>query len=120
MMRLAVSNRLERAAEAMSTVTPYPHLTTDEDGAPRVGKSRYRVIHLASEHFQHGWTAEELLRQHPDLRPEEVYSVLTYFYDHHDAMVSQMKTSHAAANADRPVQPFSRSELLRRKSVNEG
>ena len=26
-----------------------------------------------------------------DLRPEEVYAALTYFYDHHDAMVAEMK-----------------------------
>ena len=103
----------------MSTATPYPHLTIDGDGTPRIGRTRYKVIHLAAEHFQHGWTAEELLRQHPDLRPEEVYSALTYFYDHRDAMVALMKASFSALEADRATQPFSRDELLRRKAVEE-
>ena len=103
----------------MSTVTQYPHLTIDEDGTLRIGRTRYKVIHLAAEHFHHGWTAEELLRQHPDLRPEEAYSALTYFYDHRDAMVDLMMASFSALEADRATQPFSRDELLRRKAVEE-
>ncbi len=101
----------------MTTTTQYPHLKMGGDGTPRIGETRYKVIHLAAEHFQHGWTAEELLRQHPDLRPEEVYSALTYFYDHRDAMVAEMKGSMTAADDGRRAQPFSREELLRRKAV---
>ena len=63
------------------------------------------------------WTAEELLRQHVDLRPEEVYAALTYFYDHFDAMVAELKASFTAIEAKRPPQPFSRSELLQRKAA---
>ena len=100
----------------MTTATRYPHLTIDEDGTVRIGATRYKVIQLAAEHFQHGWTAEELLRQHPDLRPEEVYAALTYFYDHRDTMISAMKTSFDAREASRPPQPFSREELLRRNA----
>ena len=103
----------------MTTLTQYPHLTFDEDGTPRIGRTRYKVLHLAAEHFEHGWTAEELLRQHSDLRPEEVYSALTYFYDHRDAMVAGMKASLSAVEAGRATQPFSRDELLRRKAVEE-
>jgi uncharacterized protein (DUF433 family) len=104
----------------MSTLTQYPHLTIDEDETPRIGRTRYKVLNLAAEHFHHGWTAEELLRQHPDLRPEEVYSALTYFYDHRDAMVARMKASFSAVEAGRRAQPFSRDELLRREAVEEG
>ncbi len=98
----------------MSVQTHYPHLTFDAAGTARIGQTRYKVIHLASEHFHHGWTAEELLRQHPDLRPEEVYAALTYFYDHRDALVAQMKESAAAAPL--PGASVSRDELLRRRA----
>ncbi len=101
----------------MSTSTVYPHLTIDKQGHPRIGQTRYKVVHLACEHYQHGWSAEEILRQHPDLRPEQVYSALTYFYDHRDAMVAEMKESLAAIEANRPAQAVSRDELLRRKAV---
>lgn len=100
----------------MSTGTTYPHLTFDEHGHAHIGRTRYKVLHLAAEHYQHGWTAEELLRQHPDLRPEQVYAALTYFYDDHDAMVAEMKASLAAAQASRPPQAFSREELLQRRT----
>ena len=100
----------------MSTNTDYPHLTVDEDGRARIGNTRYKVIHLAAEHYAYGWTAEELLRQHPDLRPEEVYAALTYFYDHHDAMVAEMKESAAAAS-NRPPHNFTRDELLGRPAA---
>ena len=68
----------------MSSITNYPHIGVNEDGSARVGSSRYKVIHLAAEHYHYGWSAEELLRQHPDLKPEEVYAALTYFYDHYE------------------------------------
>ena len=100
----------------MITGSEYPHLTVDEDGTPRIRGTRYKVQHLAAEHFHHGWTAEELLRQHPDLRPEHVYSALTYFYDHYGPMVAQLKDSFSAHEAERKAPPFSRSELLARKT----
>src|SRR5687768_7712228 len=64
--------------EPMSTINHYPHLVQGQDGVMRIGASRYKVTHLAAEHYHYGWSAEELLRQHPDLRPEEVYAALTY------------------------------------------
>jgi uncharacterized protein (DUF433 family) len=100
----------------MSTATAYPHLTTHPDGSVHLGDTRYKVIHLAAEHYFHGWTAEELLRQHPDLRPEQVYSALAYFYDHYDEMVATMKASGDIAEQAASPPPFSREELLRRKA----
>lgn len=72
----------------MSHVAVYPHITVAEDSVPRVGGTRYTVLHPASEHYHAGWSAEELLRQHPDLRPEEVHAAPTYFYDHFGEMVA--------------------------------
>ena len=100
----------------MSMATLYPHLSLDDKGVVRIGTSRYKVCHLAAEHYQHGWSAEELLRQHLDLRPEEVYAALTYFYDHYDAMVAEMKADFSEAQAHRPTEELSRNELLKRDS----
>ncbi|WP_165226822.1 DUF433 domain-containing protein [Aquisphaera insulae] len=74
----------------MSTTTRYPHLSEDADGVVRIDGTRYKVLLIAGEHFHYGWSAEEILRQHPDLRPEQVYSVLTYFYDHEEAMLNEL------------------------------
>jgi uncharacterized protein (DUF433 family) len=100
----------------MSTAAQYPHIVIDVSGAARIDGTGYKVQHLAAEHFQHGWTAEELLRQHPDLRPEQAYAALTYFYDHYDAMVAQMESSASVAEVRRQDHGLSRAELLRRSN----
>jgi uncharacterized protein (DUF433 family) len=100
----------------LSTATLYPHLAIDADGTARISDTRYKVLHLAAEHHYYGWSAEELLRQHPDLRPEEVYAALTYFYDHRDELVERMSEMAGRAAATRPAQPVSREELLQRKN----
>jgi len=101
--------------EIMSTATHYPHLTFDADRTARIERSRYKVLHLAGEHYHYGWSAEEILRQHPDLRPEQVYAALTYFYDHYDELVAMMQASAKSAETERLKQPLSRAELLRRR-----
>ena len=99
----------------MTTTLRYPHLAIDTDGTARIERTRYKVIHLAGEHYHFGWSAEEILHQHPDLRPEQVYAALTYFYDHHDELVEQMRVSAEAAEAERLKQPLSRADLLKRR-----
>lgn len=101
----------------MSTAAQYPHIVVDAAGIARIDQTRYKVVHLAAEHYQHGWTAEELLRQHPDLRPEQAYAALAFFYDHYDDLVSQMEASAVAAGAMRGSQGLSRDELLKRKTA---
>jgi uncharacterized protein (DUF433 family) len=101
----------------MSTVYHYPHLSFDGDGTARIDQTRYKVIHLAGEHYHYGWSAEEILRQHPELRPEQVYAALTYFYDHHADMVKAMRDTALAAEREATKQTMSRAELLKRRAV---
>lgn len=103
----------------MSTGTRYPHLTVADDGSVRIGETRYKVTHLAAEHYHHGWSAEEILRQHPDLKPGEVYAALTYFYDHFDEVVASLQATADEADRRRGSESLSRSELLRRKASQE-
>jgi len=60
-------HRVEVEMEIMSTATHDPHLTFDGDGTARIERSRYKVLHLAGEHYHYGWTADEMLRQGPYL-----------------------------------------------------
>jgi uncharacterized protein (DUF433 family) len=96
----------------------YPHLEIDPSGVARIEGTRYKVSHLAAEHYVHGWTAEELLRQHPDLSPGQVYAALTYFHDHYDRMVGDLKAgAMEAEEAALRSGPPSRSELLARRNT---
>ena len=99
----------------MSTAAQYPHIEIDAAGVARLVQTRYKVEHLAAEHHQFGWTAEELLRQHPDLRPEQVYSALAYFYDHYDELIARIESSAATAERARQTHGLSRDELLKRQ-----
>jgi len=99
----------------MDTIVAYPHIDIDERGVARIGKTRYKVVQLAAEHYHHGWTAEELLRQHPDLSPEQVYAALAYFYDHFDRLLAQIDAAAEAAETRRLRQPWSRDLLLGRR-----
>jgi uncharacterized protein (DUF433 family) len=103
----------------VSTAASYPHVVIDPAGVARIDKSRYKVAHLAAEHFQHGWSAEELLRQHSELRPEQVYAALAYFYDHFDEFVAQMSESAASAESARQTHGMSRNELLKRDAAKK-
>jgi uncharacterized protein (DUF433 family) len=104
----------------MVTASLYPHIESDDVGTPRIGKTRYQVIHLAVEHYHFGWSAEELLRQHPDLRPEEVYSALAYFYDHFQPMLAQMNASNERGEARLQKQTLTRDQLLQRRTETKG
>jgi uncharacterized protein (DUF433 family) len=100
---------------AMVIASSYPHIETDEKGRPCIGKSRYEVLHLAAEHYHYGWSAEELLRQHTDLRPEEVYSALAYFYDHYPSLLAQMQGLIERGEAHLQRQSLTREQLLQRR-----
>lgn len=104
----------------MVVATSYPHIEFDEKGTPRIGKTRYHLLQLAAEHYHYGWSAEELLRQHTDLRPEEIYSALAYFYDHFQAMLAQMKAANERGEARLQNQVLTREQLLQRRSEAKG
>ena len=101
---------------SMATADVYPHLTADARGRMCVGTTRYTVAHLAAEHHFLGWTAEELLRQHSDLAPAEVYAALAYFHDHHDAILAAIDATGQEVEAERPSPTVSRTELLDRRA----
>ncbi len=104
----------------MPTALLYPHLEVDESGMARIANTRHQVIHLAAEHYHLGWSAEELLRQHPDLRPEQVYAALGYFYDHRDSLLAQMAAFNERGAARLHGQALTREQLLKRRDQAKG
>jgi uncharacterized protein (DUF433 family) len=101
----------------MATADTYPHVILNADGEASIEGTRYTVEHIAAEQYFYGWSAEEILRQHPDLRPAEVYAALAYFHDRHDTVVAAIEAGKTQAERARGSEPFSRDELLRRRAV---
>jgi uncharacterized protein (DUF433 family) len=102
----------------MSSATHYPHVEMNSQGQAQISATRYKVLHLAAEHYHYGWSAEELLRQHADLRPEEIYGALTYFYDHYEPMVAELRSIASKFQGDSSrSENLSREELIRRSNT---
>ena len=101
----------------MATAGTYPHIGFTTDGKPVVEGTRYSVEHIAAEQYFYGWSAEEILRQHSDLRPAEVYAALAYFHDHYDAIVACIEASTSRAERVRGPATVSRDELVRRHAA---
>jgi uncharacterized protein (DUF433 family) len=104
----------------VATADTYPHIGLATDGKAVIKGSRYTVEHIAAEQYFYGWSAEEILRQHPDLRPAEVYAALAYFHDHHASILSAIEDGKSLAERHRGLEPVSRDELLHRRARAQG
>lgn len=104
----------------MATADTYPHIGLATNGKALIEGTQYTVTHIAAEQYFYGWSAEEILPQHPDLRPAEVYAALAYFHDHHDSMVAAIEAGKARAERARGLESVSRDELLRRRAAAQG
>jgi uncharacterized protein (DUF433 family) len=63
-----------------------PHLMRDSVGMLWIDDSGYRVLDLAAEHLAHGWNADILQENHPDLSLAQIHAALAWFYDHEEEM----------------------------------
>src|SRR5271156_4960525 len=60
------------------------HIRLDEGGLAWIDDTRIKVIEVAMDHLAHGWSPEEIHRQHPSLSLAQVHSALAFYYDHQD------------------------------------
>ena len=66
----------------MLTETRYEHVVLDEQGTPLIVGTTMKVKELVAERRAWGWSAEELLINHPGLTLGQIYSALAYYADH--------------------------------------
>ncbi|PAW66597.1 MAG: hypothetical protein B9S30_07990 [Verrucomicrobiia bacterium Tous-C5FEB] len=74
-----------------------PHLMRDSSGTLWIDNSGYRVVDLAAEHLAHGWNADTLQENHPDLSLAQIHAALAWFYDHEDEIRQEMRQREASA-----------------------
>jgi hypothetical protein len=60
------------------------------------------------DYLAHGWSADEICRQHPGLLPAEVHAALAYYFDHRDEIEQEIQqeveqVEQSAAKATRPA-----------------
>lgn len=52
------------------------------------------------DHIFHGWTAEDILRQHCYLTPSEVHAALGYYFDHREQIDREIEAEASEAQRD--------------------
>jgi uncharacterized protein (DUF433 family) len=86
----------------MALELTYPHIEKPEGDAARLARvPRVRVAQIVMDYLVHGWSAEEMCRQHPYLRPAEAHAALTYYYDHRQEIDEEIAKETAEAEAAR-------------------
>jgi uncharacterized protein (DUF433 family) len=58
------------------------HIRLDDKGRAWIDDTRIKVIEVAMDHLAHGWSAEEIHRQHPDISLAQAHAALAFYYDH--------------------------------------
>ena len=65
----------------MTTAALPRHISIDDRGIAWIEGTRVKVIEIALDHIAHGWSADEIARQHPDLTLGQIHSALSCYYD---------------------------------------
>jgi uncharacterized protein (DUF433 family) len=69
----------------MTTAVTYPHVEKPVNASARLRRvPRVRVVQIVMDYLAHGWSPEEMCRQHPYLTIAEAYSAMLYYWDHPD------------------------------------
>ena len=95
----------------MLTETRYEHIVLSDDH-PSLAGTTMKVKELIAERLAWGWSAEELLINHPDLTLGKVYSALAYYADHQYEIDAAIKAD--AELADHLQQTAEPSPLVAR------
>jgi len=70
----------------------YPHIEKPQTDAARLARlPRIRVSQIAMDYLAHGWSVEEMCRQHPYLFPAEAYSAMAYYFDHREEIHAEIE-----------------------------
>ncbi|MEY2428864.1 MAG: hypothetical protein QOJ40_1749 [Verrucomicrobiota bacterium] len=97
-----------RYNDLMTTADLVSHIRLDEGGVAWIDDTRSKVIEVAMDHLAHGWSAEEIHRQHPHLSLAQTHAALAFYYDRQaefdTAIVESLARADKAAaeNADSP------------------
>jgi uncharacterized protein (DUF433 family) len=69
----------------MATELAYPHIEKLNQEPARLQRvPRIRVAQIVMDYLAHGWSPDEMCRQHPYLTPAEAHAAMVYYFDHQD------------------------------------
>jgi len=102
----------------VSTQVSYPHIEKPEDGPARLQKTpRVRVAQIAMDYLAHGWSVDEMCRQHPYLTRAEAHAAMAYYFDHRPEIDAEIE---AELNAIDEAVATSEPSFIRRRLRAKG
>ena len=76
----------------MSIELGSPHIEKAAGGVARLRRfPRIRVAQLVMDYLAHGWSVDEMCRQHPYLTPAEGHAAMAYYFDHKAEIEQQIE-----------------------------
>lgn len=83
----------------MTTAALPKHISIDERGTAWIEGTRVKVVEVALDHIAHGWSAEEIARQHPELTLGQIHSALSCYYDNREEFEETIAESYESSKA---------------------
>lgn len=69
----------------------YPHIEKLDNQSARLQRlPRIRVAQIVMDYLTHGWSVEEIRRQHPYLKPAEAHAAMGYYFDHQEEIEQEI------------------------------
>src|SRR5579884_1275433 len=93
----------------MAVDIAYPHITKNGSEPARLQRvPRIRVAQIAMDYLAHGWSAEEMCRQHSWLRLVEAHAAMAYYFDHQNEIDAEIAAEwkQVQQSAAGPRSPF--------------
>ena len=86
----------------MSVALDYPHVQKTGDGpAHLIRNPRIRVAQIVMDYLGHGWSPDEMCRQHPYLTPAEAHAAMGYYFDHQAEIDQEIRAEIELAEGER-------------------
>jgi len=90
----------------VQTSAVYPHIEKTGNEPARLRRiPRLRVSQIVADFIAHGWSPEEMCRQHPDLSLAEAHSAMAYYFDHQDEIDRELQAEVDQSEKDRASEP---------------
>jgi uncharacterized protein (DUF433 family) len=97
----------------------YSHIEKPEGEPARLRRTpRVRVAQIAMDYLAHGWSVDEMCRQHPYLSPAEAHAAMAYYFDHQQEIDAEIRAEWKEVEEARAKGPPTPIELrLRAKGL---
>jgi len=95
-----------------TTVTS--HIEIDDHGVAWIAGANTKVIEVVRDKLAHGWSPEEIHREHPHLSLAQIHSAFAYYYENKENMDGEIdrRAREAEEIARDAANPVLRRQLL--------